>query len=892
MRTVAELVLDAEPDAVPRARRLVRGSLSGPAARVVDDAELVVSELVTNATLHGRPPIIVRVLADDAVRIEVADSGRSAPIILQRNAEAMTGRGLSMVAALASEWGVEPSPFGGKVVWAQIDGRNGGLPAGGPADTDLDALLAAWAEEDTTTSRHRVVLGPVATDLLVAAKAQIDNVVRELTLMQRTEGEPLPPAMADLIRSVTVDFADARDEIKRQAARAAANGDPVTHLELHLSTDEAATAERYLAALDQADRYARRAHLLTLASPPVHRLLRQWYVGGVVDQLRAKEAGIPPPPVRSFQLVLAEEVTQLTERASESGRLQLLQQVTSELAAAASVEEMAHCVADHAVEVLGVESVWIRLLGPDRVLRPLTFRGRDDRAPLPAFGDIRPDSDDPAAVAARTGERVYVRSLSQSPLSSRPDEHAQGDNRGHFVPLAVGGEVLGVLGLTFRDGERTDVAEGVIVEALADVLAQALKRAELAARDREQKEALSFLADATRIMITAREPGDVLDELVSLAVPRLGDWCTAYLADGEVLRRVAMATNGLPELPQQFAATTIPVDLDVPHARAFRTGRAELIREGTGEVLEHIYPGLDLSTLRTDPHPATGICVPVVLRGRTIGVIGLTFVGSGRRVTQRVVDTLVGLSARAAIALDNAERWTAQAQMVQTLVQTLLPGQPPVTPGVEFAARYLPAMGEVAGDWWEAEQMPDGTILLGMGDAAGHGIGAVSQMLELRHGARALAAVEPSPLAVLADLDRRLSDPDAGIATAVYGRLDPVTGMLRWANAGHVPPILVSADGQASTLRQGAGTPLGAPGRRHGRDVEVVLEPGDTLLLYTDGVVERRDEVIETGIDHLLQTVASRHGLPLDATAEAIIAAHGRAGRDDCCLLLVRRSSS
>src|SRR5579875_1581940 len=107
LRSVAERDLGREPDAVPQARRLTAVALAGGWEHLADDAELVVSELVTNATLHGEPPIRVTVLAGDRVRVEVADEGRSAPIVLRRNTEAMTGRGLAMVAALASAWGVD-----------------------------------------------------------------------------------------------------------------------------------------------------------------------------------------------------------------------------------------------------------------------------------------------------------------------------------------------------------------------------------------------------------------------------------------------------------------------------------------------------------------------------------------------------------------------------------------------------------------------------------------------------------------------------------------------------------------------------------------------------------------------------------------------------------------
>jgi serine phosphatase RsbU (regulator of sigma subunit) len=225
------------------------------------------------------------------------------------------------------------------------------------------------------------------------------------------------------------------------------------------------------------------------------------------------------------------------------------------------------------------------------------------------------------------------------------------------------------------------------------------------------------------------------------------------------------------------------------------------------------------------------------------------------------------------------------------LVASLLPPVPPDVPELTFAARYLPAAGDVAGDWWEADVMPDGTILVGLGDAAGHGIDAVSQMCELRHGARALAAVEASPSYLLADLNRRLAGVDAGFATAVYGRLDPATGQLRWASAGHVPPLLVGPDGMVSVLDDERWPALGTPPRAPGPDRHLVLEPGGTLILYSDGVVERRQDDLEAGIARLVATVEANHRASAQHLADRIITDVGPDPIDDCCVLLIRRAA-
>ncbi len=904
VETASELKLARQADAVPRARRLVRTALAGWADQVRADTELVVSELVTNAMLHGEAPVTVRVAAGGKVRVEVSDAGRATPILLQRSTEAMTGRGLAMVTALASSWGVDRLPGGGKTVWAELDRHPrpaGAGPAGGGDPTGAEGSVRrppgpepVYPGPGCPEPLYTVRLGAVDTGMLVAAKSHIDNVVRELVLVregQASTGEALAPEMARLVETVTRDFAEARAEIKKQAAAAAARGDAVTHLELHLPIGAAAAGERYLAALEEADRYARSARLLSLAPPRLHTVFRRWYVRSLVAQLQAVARGDQPPPVTPFRDVIAAEMERIPQLEGVSSRLELLQQVNAALLAAGTPEEMAAAVVNNAGEFLGVVAARVFLLTDQGTLRSVAWYG-------PALPELHPyqefflDAELPAAEVVRTGRPVILRTAKE--ISERFPGMARtrlGDRSLHTVPLAAGGEVLGALSLSFRGGDLPEPAQIAFVGSLAAALASALQRSRLAISDEEARRSLAFLADATQIMVSARRPSDVLERLAAHTVPALGDWFSVYLADGPVLRRVAMAIDGFPDVAALIKhAPPLSLDLDVPHTRAFRTGTPQLITDGTGRLMEQLYPGLDFAAMGGDPDQGGGLCVPIQVRGERIGVIALTFVGSGRQLTPRLIETVTQLGARTAIALDHAQSWDAQQRVVQSLVGALLPSAPPRVPGLQFAARYLPAGGDVAGDWWEADVMPDGTVLVGLGDAAGHGVDAVSQMLELRHGARALAAVEASPSALLADLNRRLSAIDAGFATAFYSRLHPATGVLRWASAGHVPPLVAGPDGSVTVLNRRGGAPLGTPDVPAGPDSPLVLQAGDTLVIYSDGVIERRDEDLDRGLERLVETVAAHAGKPLDVLADAIVDEHCMARVDDCCLLLVRRS--
>src|SRR4051794_38145869 len=168
VRALTELVLAAEVEAVPQARRFAARALADEPVDVVDAAELIITELMTNAALHGRGPVTVRVrAAGTRVRVEVQDTGHGVPMIPAQSTDAMTGRGLRLVAALSAAWGVEPTGQGGKTVWAEL------LPDGQTNDMfepeiDVEALLAAWEDDEPAEPHFTVRLGAVPTNLLLA----------------------------------------------------------------------------------------------------------------------------------------------------------------------------------------------------------------------------------------------------------------------------------------------------------------------------------------------------------------------------------------------------------------------------------------------------------------------------------------------------------------------------------------------------------------------------------------------------------------------------------------------------------------------------------------------------------------------------------------------------
>ena len=249
---------------------------------------------------------------------------------------------------------------------------------------------------------------------------------------------------------------------------------------------------------------------------------------------------------------------------------------------------------------------------------------------------------------------------------------------------------------------------------------------------------------------------------------------------------------------------------------------------------------------------------------------------------------------QAGLALERRRLYDRSRDVAHVLQRSLLATAPPVDPRIELATVYRPAVEhlEVGGDWHDAFALPGGRVGIAVGDVVGRGLGAASAMGQLRSAVRALAGADLGPAEVLAHLDTFVEQAAAArYATVIYAEVDPATGAVRCASAGHLPAILLPAgDAPPEAFMAGRSAPLGVPDvpRPEGR---FALKPGDGFLFYTDGLVERRGESIDDGIERLLAVLA-RHapGVPPAALARAVPEAllDAEAVRDDVCLLAFR----
>jgi len=443
-----------------------------------DSAGRVAGELVTNAILHGGgcAGIDIHKVAG-GVRISVSDGSRTLPLLGRASDQAMTGRGMAIVGHLASNWGVTQHGTG-KIVWADVTSAEPEAPLSG------EDLIELWAEDFDGVPKFLVELGEVPTEFLLAAKAHVDNLVREFTLLAVGAAEgatpPVPSHLAGLLEIITERFADARLSIKEQALRAAHANELRTNLCLELTSDAAEAGEEYLLALGELDEYCRAARLFTLETEPEHRVFRNWYVGQIVEQLRAARAGQPPPEPVLFEERLLDELRNVTAAQRGGERTERLSRLARVLVVSATPESVADAVLNEGVAALRADAGGMLLSRPDKSTLALPGAVGYAESVINRMRDESRNAELPAAVALRTGEPVWLETKEERDerfpelVGFEPDTEAL-----CAVPLAVGDRLLGALRFSFRRPHLFDAEEQQFVLALADQTAQALDRAQL-----------------------------------------------------------------------------------------------------------------------------------------------------------------------------------------------------------------------------------------------------------------------------------------------------------------------------------------------------------------------------------------------------------------------------
>jgi len=280
----------------------------------------------------------------------------------------------------------------------------------------------------------------------------------------------------------------------------------------------------------------------------------------------------------------------------------------------------------------------------------------------------------------------------------------------------------------------------------------------------------------------------------------------------------------------------------------------------------------------------------------TAGRLWLDFEGA-REFSPETRAFLVTCAAQTGLALERSRLYEETRDVSHTLQRSLLAGDPPRDERFEVATLYHAAVEhlEVGGDWHDAFWLADGRIGITVGDVVGRGLGAASAMGQLRSAVRALAAAGLEPAAVLGHLDTYVAEVEAArYATLAYAEVDPESGVVCFASAGHLPPVTIEPEGEPRLFMEGRSAPLGVTGPEMSPRTQAsfTLGPGAGFLLYTDGLVERRTEAIDVGLERLLEAVraAASHAPAhlVDTLPAALIDL--RTTHDDVCLLSFRRS--
>jgi serine phosphatase RsbU (regulator of sigma subunit)/anti-sigma regulatory factor (Ser/Thr protein kinase) len=256
--------------------------------------------------------------------------------------------------------------------------------------------------------------------------------------------------------------------------------------------------------------------------------------------------------------------------------------------------------------------------------------------------------------------------------------------------------------------------------------------------------------------------------------------------------------------------------------------------------------------------------VPLTVDDRMIGVL-IVGAGDGRELGRVDADLFRLAADRIALSIQRAQLYEREHLIAQTFQRSLLPERLPEIPGLSVAARYLPAREEakVGGDWYDVLELPGDSVGLVMGDVVSHGIRAASIMGQIRSAIRAYALDRESPGGTLTKLNTVVRGLDKReTATAVYFALDLVERTFCFASAGHPPPLVIDPAGDARFLEEGRSVPLGAHAGTRYREAVVRLEPGSTIVLYTDGLVERRGSSLNQGLERLVSEASGRPAEP------------------------------
>lgn len=578
-------------------------------------------------------------------------------------------------------------------------------------------------------------------------------------------------------------------------------------------------------------------------------------------------------------------ITDITERKHAEDRAALLAALGPILDEVVGVEQRLERLARALVGSIGDHcTVTLYDAGEgDRVaIAHVDPAGERALALLPATDFSRTDSDT-IVVEETTDEVLRAFAVDEDQLALM---RQVGSRSGVAVAMSVRGRRIGTLAVGSGRPQAFGPEEVALVEEIARRAAIAVDNARLYESERTARERTARLQTITAALSEALSPADVAQSFLQEALPAVGAHMGGvWQVSDDRTAIVPLGQVGYPD-PAMEGRRHLPLSQPLPMTDALRDGRVRWLPTLEDKIaawphLENAFRSAGAGSL---------VILPLLARGEPVGSISLSF-PEPHALDEEDLGFLTSLTAQCAQALERARLYEAERRVAVTLQRSLLPGRLPAVEGVEFAVRYLPAAGlQAGGDFYEAIRLPGGRIGVAVGDVVGRGAQAAAAMGQLRSALRAFAMAGDGPSAVLTRLSAYAETVEGALAaTAAYAVIDPLAGELRYACAGHPWPLLSAPGGAARFLEEGRAVPLAClPDPVYQEAVER-LAPGDTLLLFTDGLTERRGVDVDESMQSLRAALATLGDRPLPDLLDAVVARQGvDAPLDDVALLAVR----
>jgi len=582
---------------------------------------------------------------------------------------------------------------------------------------------------------------------------------------------------------------------------------------------------------------------------------------------------------------IAEELGRALDRAAlleseHDARLQAeaMERNAERLAGASTAVEVATATVDE-IGSLGADVVFVWGLGEAGRLETLAASGVPDE--IAGRFAVHPLARGGLVSEAMTGRRLVAVESGEDYDALYPgmaeDRRLIGAESLVALPLRTGrGNIIGAIFAAATRRRWVTSGRRALLLGIAEQTGVALDRASLQADAERVAEADSFLALVGESLERSTTASGRARRLVDALADERATFAAVHLVtESDEVEEIASAGS----LPEELA------DQD-------RTLRwiGEVISTGRAAGAEELEP----SRYGGSGHSSV-LVLPLRARGRILGVLTMRIAAGAdwKPVISR--SAAREIAARAALALDNALLYERERDVSHTLQLGLLGGALPTFEHVVVASAYRPGSAalEVGGDWYDAFPLENGAIALVVGDVVGHGLEAAVAMGQLRGAVSALAR-SSSPALLLERLDAFVETvPSAATATLAYVALDPTTGAVRYACAGHPPPLVLSPDGRTRFLWDGRSAPLGSILGQERAGAEDRLDEGETLVLYTDGLVERRTAGIDEGLERLAEAARRRPlGDPrlADEICDALVG--GETQEDDVCVLTLCRIPS